>query len=600
MKAIFSNGLKKLLCTGPLVVTMTTTLTGCANEDYSYDEYSYEEEYQSEDEIIVSESFTQNNNLYEQNNTNSKPLTNSNVNDSNNYRLYVSNLNMNTVITDEMIYYMRESRSNDNADRRLQSGSFIPIDINITEEDYNEFIKIVDTIDVVYEYEKYYDIEESLNRTGAKVVTNHTHMICDINQIPTEEMLYNVVISNNKQYLKEYPELYKLSNNQIKEAVSIVIDAVKDNYPYLTEESKKRVYCFLGNLKIVGIDSMDRQVNPSGNIINAMMCSDGAMFIDENQIDLLHDQEAFEKTIRHEAEHIFQKSCIDNETEEFTQVGISQTWENEQMNPETWKFAFEGTAELNTMREYNETTPLTYTNMVRYNQALDFVISINPNYGHNTMEVLNMNQDVEGVYKAFGAETLEEKKEIIAMLYAIDHLQIYRDDFVENYEKESGLTYNDDEAVSSTKTSIMLTLTKCFYRNLAERIKNGDATLQDILYLINVFESDVNSHMTFDKYNNTMTEEDAKIFAQNYLIIQNEFFETISNGSSISTEELNRHYKEYSLVLNTNNTYIRNAELKWMTEEEKKLASTLLTQNIEYVTLNVNEIFNEEGERKAR
>ena len=51
--------------------------------------------------------------------------------------------------------------------------------------------------------------------------------------------------------------------------------------------------------------------------------------------------------------------------------------------------------------------------MVRYNQALDFVISINPNYGHNTMEILNMNQDVEGVYKAFGAETLEEKKEII-------------------------------------------------------------------------------------------------------------------------------------------------------------------------------------------
>ena len=146
----------------------------------------------------------------------------------------------------------------------------------------------------------------------------------------------------------------------------------------------------------------------------------------------------------------------------------------------------------------------------------------------------------------------------------------------------------------------MLTLTKCFYRNLAERIKNGDATLQDILYLINVFESDINSHMTFDKYNNNMTEEDAKIFAQNYLIIQNEFFETISNGSSISTEELNRHYKEYSLVLNTNNTYIRNAELKWMTEEEKKLASTLLTQNIEYVTLNVNEIFNEDGERKVR
>ena len=37
--------------------------------------------------------------------------------------------------------------------------------------------------------------------------------------------------------------------------------------------------------------------------------------------------------------------------------------------------------------------------------------------------------------------------------------------------------------------SIAMTMTKCFYRNLAERTANADVTLEDTFYLINVFES---------------------------------------------------------------------------------------------------------------
>ena len=79
------------------------------------------------------------------------------------------------------------------------------------------------------------------------------------------------------------------------------------------------------------------------------------------------------------------------------------------------------------------------------------------------------------------------------MLYSICYIQNDREDFEQAYEKKYGSIQDRRNIVKrEMKQSVAKTMTKYFYRNLAERIAHSQVDLQDVFYLMNVFEAALN------------------------------------------------------------------------------------------------------------
>ena len=505
--------------------------------------------------------------------------------------LYSKDVDLNTVFIAGENNNFGISKDTGNADRRLATGDYNALKINIEQKSYQNFINYVDSQKVIYTYEDYYNIDDALQMSSAQISKKHTNLIKSIDQNITKEELIEIIKANNAEYLKQYTEFYQLDENIIALVAQYIVDSLKNNFYKLDEESKRRVYCSIGNVKVIGFDSSDFSVNKSGNTFNAMYASDGAMIIDQTEINKLNDENALAKTIKHEINHIYQRSCIDQLSEEYLSIGGAQYWDNLKINPLYWKWYFEAAAESMVMTEYGTSTPLTYRNFVNYLRSADLVALLTKDYSETAFEDSSLLNDSEQIYKIFNANTLSEKKEIISMMYSIDYIQVEREDFEKAYQEGNDQVLDVLNAKYNMKASVCLTLSKYFYKNLADRIKKGDVSLQDICYLINVFEADLNSHIIYDEKFDEKVINNNKYFIENYVELQNNFFKMLASTQGYSVEELIDYLNNYAMVIRDNDgNYRRNCALTWLNESEKEYIYQLLTHNISEFTTNIRNI----------
>lgn len=495
------------------------------------------------------------------------------------------------------------SKSGNNADRRLAKGLYEGTETTVTDEAYNNFINYVDNENVVYVYEDYYNIDEALNKTGATIsyqTHSHTDITKDTNLTP--DLLVEVILGNNKPYLEEYPEFYELSNEDIKEIATYIVESIESNKENLTDTSLDRVFCQISNLKIVGFDSSDPELNPGGNVVNAQYCTDNTIVIDKKQIALLPNDDAKAKTYKHEINHIYHRVCEDELNEDYELVGISQLWHDLDVNPLFWRWHYEAAAESMVMTEYNTQEAVVYKNFVNYLRSMDLIALINPNYKENALEISSLNNNPEDLFKIFNAETLEEKKELIKLMYSIDYLQIEREDLEEEYQNETGNSFESSLQVKyEMKKSICVTLAKYFYKNLAERIKNDNVTLEDIFYLINVFESDLNTHILYDEAYDESIRKENIYFLEEYITIQDNFFRMLASSNNLDENEIVDLFNSYAMVIQgEDGTYRRNVGLNWLEDTEREFIFNLLTKNITSFTNNIRNMYNVESHQYTR
>ena len=242
--------------------------------------------------------------------------------------------------------------------------------------------------------------------------------------------------------------------------------------------------------------------------------------------------------------------------------------------------------------------PLVYQKMVGYLHSLDYVTMLTSRYDENAFELASLNTDRNSFYELLEAESEAEKTEIRKMLYTIDFLQTTREDFVEQYVKQNPTgSYDYEQLKYEMKPAALTTLTKYFYRNLARLVNSNQVSLQDIFFLINVYEADLDAHLSYyeaEKY--TFNEE----FMNQYVKLQNRFFEALANSSSLSFEDIVREFGNYSGAIIRDGVISRNCGLDFLDEEEKRfLYDELLTANLWAVNVNIRDCFAEitESER---
>lgn len=519
---------------------------------------------------------------------------------SQSYNSYLYNngdISLNTPITADHFGFAMSKRNN-NADRRLEEGEYNPLNITINEEDYGDYVTWVNSEDVVYLYSDLYDIDYSIQEAEKyedkveEQTKQHTDLITDINTIPSADLIENKILSNNTNYLNNNKQYTKLDESYIRLISELLVTTLENYYNELSQEELVKIYCMLNDIKVVGINSTDFTINDLKIVYNARVTEDGIVFLDVNEIEKLNGKDTLKRTVSHEIIHLFQRMCPDHQIEGYTQIGSSQYFDSfdsiAHPNSLHFQWLYEATAEQMSMKINNAKTPLVYKNMVGYLNTLDLITLIRPDYKENSIALSQISNNPEEIYKVLGAETKEEKKELAEMLYSICYIQDEREDFEQAYEKEYGEIDGKETTIKrEMKQSVIKTMTKYFYKNLAERIAHSEVTMQDTFYLMNVFESAINVHLIYDDLERYDLNKEA---IEYYIECQDKLFNILAENNNYTFNDIVEMYAEYALVIKTNNGYERNCSLSWLSNNEKQYLADVLTTNIGSLSINIRDL----------
>lgn len=576
------NGMKQrnqLLITGVLLLALTGCMWNPVNiEDITDDSSSpavLEEESAAEESMEETEE---------------------EIGSSYNAYLYATG-SLNQVIPVDNFGYL-SSADTDNADRRLERGNLNPIAIGLSETGYQELQDRIHNHKVEYVYADLYDIEkvyQDISQYHSQIEEQknvHTRLMTEIHEIPTVEQIHSWILVNSEEYRSKHEGYQALGQEYTELIAQILVNMVSDYYSVLSEEDLARIYCMLKDVAVVGIDSTDFTVNDLKQVYNARVTDDAVVMLDTEMMKQLRGDLILERTLAHEVAHLFQRMCPQHRIQGLTQIGGSQYVEEYDNTGEAnslhYQWLYEAAAEIMSMNEYNADTPLVYKNMVGYLHTLDLITLIRPEYDENSIAASQMSTDPHRIFEVFGAETDEEKRELAYMLFSICYIQNDREDFAAVYEA----VYGDIEGQETTvkkimKESIVQTMTKYFYKNLAERVHSGDVILQDVFYLINTFEAALNLHIVYEDAERYEYNDESLKF---YIELQNLFFEQIAADSEMTYESIVESFGQYALVRETDTGYQRNYQFSWLDAEEKEYIGRVLTTNIASLTVNIRDL----------
>lgn len=463
-------------------------------------------------------------------------------------------------------------------------------DVYLTGDEYNNFIDDLNQIVVNYQYSNLYNIDDALSEYNKLTITsNHAGRISAINA----DELYNVVLENNENYMKDNPHtLYEeVSKKELKNFCIAICDIINYYLETCPEISTDRISCTLSNLKIL---------EQEGSMSNAFVTVDNCLVVSPTMIEIIGIMDSENDVydiLTHEVIHLLQKSCncdLRCNINLTYGYGFGYEFNNLAVNSLNNTWLYEASAEK-CMCNYQNMDPITYHNMIGYMESLSMINLLNDNYNVNGTEHLSFNKTLDDLFTYFDVTTEEEKMEILNMMYSIEIIQSSPSDFYRVYEASEGITMNEyyeTDLRLTLKGDLCQTMNKLFYRNLANRLVNENIPLEDVFYLISVYEADLNNHILYSESSKYDYNEE---LMQNYVNIQSKFFECISTSTGMTLEDIEELYSNYTArVYDSNGNIVNNYDLSWLEsdkvsyiEERLEVLSSCYTTNVQ---LSYNEI----------
>lgn len=446
----------------------------------------------------------------------------------------------------------------------ISNGNLSQTKINFTNNNYDEIKLYLDNLTVSYEYGDLYNFSETLNEYNKlNLVDNHAGKLKNI----TVDELYNIIVNNNKEYKKNIKtSIYKeLSSSETREICKLIVKTVKNSLKTNKDISTDRIKCVLSDLKLF---------KQTSSVANAFVTDDNCLIISPNMLEvasLINGKGTDKDIFIHEINHLLQKGCncdLNNNKNLKRNFGISYGFNNVKVNSLDFTWLYESSAEKNMMNLTGH-EPLVYQNMIGYLESLSLVNLFNDNYSVADTEKLSFKRDLNNLYTYFDVTSDKDKKEILNMMYSIEVMQQSPDDFYKVLEEQIGKTKDSelvDEVNYTVKVSICETLSKLFYKNLSKNIVNKDVTLEDVFYLISLFENDLNSHI---KYKDSTKYSYNGRFIKTYIDIQNNFFYQISKSMGCNQEEIEDRFNNYtSNIKLSDGKIVNNYSLNFLNKEK--------------------------------
>ncbi len=414
-----------------------------------------------------------------------------------------------------------------------------------------------------YKYSSLYELDEVKSRLDFKVdVKRHSFCALDNSGVLSAEDLCELVINNNTEYLVGDAFGYEnVDENYIYDICTLIVQVMNHMQTLYPDVDWDRVYCNLGNLKIL---------YNVGMLSYAEVSKDLVLSISENNTEIvlgMKGENGLRNVLVHEIIHIIQIGCSCEKIEHCERrCGICVNWDDFKLNTTDWGWFFEGAAERNMCR-------LTGDNAISYQYKMDYLCSLTmslilkEDVEADTMESMCFYSEAQRLFDAFGCDNEERKDEILNMMITLNVLQMQPEIFFETYKEQTGIDLRDSEEslnefCYSLKPDICITLSRVFYSNLVEYLSHSSIKVDDLFFLINCFEGHINQHLRYsDESRKTINEP----FVESYKAIRNSLFVELNEENRC--EDLSVLYADYEILDKESNTL--NAELDMLSKEKK-------------------------------
>lgn len=468
-----------------------------------------------------------------------------------------------TTIYEQMIRW-------DNGEDDVVQADLTPVPVKLNDSALADFENYLSKIEVDYDYAEAYNIDEALKELEniKPPVTKHAHDVRVNGKLDADSFYKHIKANNKKRMQDDNMTFYEeYSNKDLKNYCKLIVDAINDIYAKNPDLDIDSVCCYLYDLTILNrIGSLDFaavEIEIKNLHFNkGMLESWGSLSGNENM-----DTEV----MYHEMIHLFQVSCPCNENDGEMRVGVGHNYDKMEINPVAWYWLVEASAEMNACEHLNMDY-MTYKAKIGYADTLNFLLNMNGTKQTANIQDVSFTKDINNVFKMFGINTEAEKREFIKMMYSLDIMQENPSSFQDWYMEKYNVDLSSDNDAQNklylnVKEDILLSLTKIFYRNLAREVNSGQATVQDMYYLIRLFEADIDRHLSNQTIGYLIYFKD---FYPAYLEIQKEFFNVVSKENSISSDKLKADFENYSMkAKDGDKVKSPNCSLGFMTAEQK-------------------------------
>ena len=384
------------------------------------------------------------------------------------------------------------------------------------------------------------------------------------------QQLFDLVKANNAVSIEKNVTLkyFQLEDEEILWACEVICDTINHELPALGNSAM---------LFDIGSNLADLKISksPGGGLDNGNLTDDNSMYLNpimlKNMVSL-YGEHADEATVAHETEHLIQKLSTETRTALSIErgYGFCVAWEDQPVNSMYFNWLIESSAER--LAAYSMgCDPITYGSMRGY---LDTCTFLNTLQGSEIKDVpcLTQQPSLEQVFDLFSCVTADEQLELLEMLYAIEVVQVEPEDFMALYKMQLGRELSEEDLIQlkiEMKNAACQTITKYFYRNLSRLLAEQDMPLREVLYLITLFESDLNLHIS---YADTGRADTIRPFMETYLSTQKAFFNCLSAEMDISEGELDAFFTAFHCREGTPQITIYRNKEEWSSLEISALS----------------------------
>ncbi len=433
--------------------------------------------------------------------------------------------------------------------------------VRISNQDFQEINNYTDYNNIECPYNELFDMDTAIVEKSfySFSVEQHNYDFLNGTNIVDADKLYSVVKENNKKYMDGIGGNFnkKLSDSKLKESCEYIAKTLNWGIENISGLNLKELSCILGGLKIVKVDSLNSVGSYSDKQMILKLDPDAIKTKGKsNNIDNM-----FELTVCHEAMHILQSHCLDIEQlNDDSFIATSYSFENLNINPLKHSWLYEGSAELCATQMLNM-TPTTYQYMIDNIETINLATLISDNQGAGRLEQVALTNDTETLYSLFD---FNDSKKAMEFLYTVELLREQPKDFEMAYKN----TYGDfeqgyEEFLKLTYNPYFVEVTsKLLYKNLAYKLTKNEISLNDVFYIISIYEMDLLKDIPLD--NETVREKYQTTY-DNYVELQNKLFKTLQQYTEMNIcDEFVKYEVDYGDKLK----YI-NADLKWLDDNKK-------------------------------
>lgn len=449
------------------------------------------------------------------------------------------------------------------------------ISLSVSKNHINEFKKYLSEKKVRYTYEDLYNIEKSYNNYKVPVINAlNDSMLISSNKL-NSSALYNQVLKNNDVYYNDVKNnnarafYNELKDKEIKQICDFISEVINHE---VQENDKLNLLNICKNLEHLKIFEDD--TTPSNAYVNKNMC----FLINKNFMDKIfkvynNGRDCYDEVLAHEVMHLIQYQSSNMDDADGVEIGPFVSYiDSKEVNPLNLTWILESNAEIE-MSNYTKTDITTYTNQVGYLKSVNLALSSSFSYETNAVYTIGFSKSFDDLYELFDARTTDEKKDVIKCLYSIEVSQVKDKNFYNAYKEKYSV---DIEADNDLKTSIkqtcareaLLELSKFFYKNMCDNMTGNDFTLEDVFYMIRLWEADLLYHLEFNREEEYIK---CKDFLIEYNDIQKEFFTMISKSLDCNVSYIFEEYDDYSMNTNVGNNY----SLSMFDEKKKNFFSEI-------------------------